>query len=73
MLDQHAEATQDDAIRQALMFNKGAGGAQGATLQQLRQQEFQYKQANRSVAHIGSQFIRGGRGTQIKIDNEFEP
>ncbi len=73
MLGQHAEATQDDALRQALMFNRGAGGAQGASLQQLRQQEFQYKQANRSIAHDGRQFIRGGRGTEIKIQQEFEP
>ena len=73
MLDQHAEATQDDAIRNALMFNRGAGGNQGASLQQLRQQEFAYKQANRSVAHDGRQFIRGGRSTQIQIDQEFEP
>jgi hypothetical protein len=73
MLDQHAEATQDDALRNAMMFNRGGGGAQGASLQQLRQQEFAYKQANRSVAHVGSQFIRGGRGTQIKIEQEYDP
>jgi len=73
MLDRHPEATQDDAIRQAMMFNRGAGGAQGASLQQLRQQEFQYKQANRSVGHDGRQFIRGGRGTQIKIEQEYDP
>jgi hypothetical protein len=73
MLDQHAEATQDDALRNAMAFNKGVSGAQGASLQQLRQAEFAYKQANRRVAHDGRQFIRGGRGTQIKIDNEFEP
>ncbi len=73
-LGQHAEATeQDDALRQAMMFNKGAGGAQGASLQQLRQQEFAYKQANRSIAHDGRQFIRGGRGTQIKIEQEYDP
>ena len=62
-----------DALREAMMFNRGAGGAQGATLQQLRQQEFAYKQANRSTAHDGRQFIRGGRGTQIKIEQEYDP
>jgi hypothetical protein len=72
MLDRHADA-HDDALRNAMMFNRGAGGAQGASLQQLRQQEFQYKQANRSVAHDGRQFIRGGKGTEIKIVQEFDP
>ncbi len=73
-MGQHSEAVQDDdAIRQALMFNRGAGGAQGASLQQLRQQEFAYKQANRRVAHDGRAFIRGGRSTQIQLENEFEP
>ena len=73
-LEQHAQATeQDDALRQAMMFNRGAGGAQGATLQQLREQEFAYKQANRGVTHDGRQFIRGGRATQIKIEQEYDP
>ena len=74
MLGQHAQAAeQDDALRNAMMFNRGAGGAQGATLQQLRQQEFAYNQANRRVSHDGRQFIRGGRGTQIKIEQEYDP
>ena len=76
MLEQHAQADQSqnmDAIKEAMMFNKGQGGAKGASLQQLRQQEFQYKQAGRSVAHDGRNFIRGGRGTQIKIEQEYDP
>ena len=73
MLDQHAEATQDDALRNAMAFNKGVSGAQGASLQQLRQAEFAYKQANRRISHDGRQFIRGGRGTQIKIEQEYDP
>ena len=73
MLGQHAQASQDDALREAMMFNRGVSGAQGATLQQLRQQEFAYNQANRRVSHDGRQFIRGGRGTQIKIEQEYDP
>jgi hypothetical protein len=59
-------------MTQSLMFNKGAG-VMGASLPQLRQQQFDYKQANRYTAHDGYAFIRGGRRTQLMLDSEFEP
>ena len=70
---QHPGSDQLDALRNAMMFNKGQGGAQGASLQQLRQQEFAYKQANRRTVHDSRAFIRGGKSTQIQIQQEFDP
>ena len=59
-------------MTQSLMFNKGAG-VMGASLPQLRQQQFDYKQADRYTPHDGYAFIRGGRRTQLMLDSEFEP
>lgn len=59
-------------MTQSLMFNKGAG-VMGASLPQLRQQQFDYKQADRYTPHDGYSFIRGGRRTQLMLDSEFEP
>ena len=70
---QQPGSDQLDALRNAMMFNKGQGGAQGASLQQLRQQEFAYKQANRRTVHDSRAFIRGGKSTQIQIQQEFDP
>ena len=55
------------------MMKAQAGKAQGASLQQLREQEFGYKQADRKTAHDGYSFIKGGKATAIKLQQEFDP
>lgn len=70
---EESQPTTDSSVMESMMFNKQRGGAMGASLQQLRQDEFQYKPASRSVAHNGYNFIRGGRSTQIKIEQEYDP
>ena len=77
MLLQHAEERQrerkaDDALAQSLMFKQGQA-VMGSSLPQLRQQEFAYRQANSKIAHDGYSFMRGGKRTALKIENEFEP
>ena len=55
------------------MMKEQAGKAQGASLKELRQQEFGYKQADRRTEHDGYSFIKGGKATAIKLQQEFDP
>lgn len=55
------------------MMKEQAGKAQGASLKELREQEFGYKQADRKTAHDGYSFIKGGKATAIKLQQEFDP
>jgi len=71
MLQRQPEKLDGTALNEALLFNKGT--VQGASLPQLRQQEFDYKQANRYTKHDGRPFIRSGKRTGLLLDNEFEP
>ena len=73
MMEQEAKQDEMDDITRAMMFSRGAGGAMGSTIPQLREQEFGYKQANRRVAHDGVAFIKGGNRTAALIENEFLP
>ena len=54
-------------------LDAGQGRAQGASLKELRQREFDYQTPNRKIAHDGYKFFRGGNATFSKIMNEFEP
>ena len=60
-----------DEIVKSLGMNQAT--AQGSSLPQLREQQFGYKQAGRSVAHNGFEFIKGGKRTSMMINSEFEP
>ena len=76
MMLQHAQERQkaqqaDNQLASSMSFNQGQP-TMGSSLPQLREQEFAYKQANAQVAHDGYSFIRGGKATGIKIQNEFE-
>ncbi len=71
MLQRQPEKLDASALTEALAFNRGT--VQGSSLPQLRQDEFQYKQANRFTKHEGKPFIRGGKRTGLLLDNEFEP
>ena len=73
MMEQEAKQDEMDDITRAMMFSRGAGGAVGSTIPQLREQEFGYRQANRRVAHDGYAFVRGGNRTAAMIENEFLP
>jgi hypothetical protein len=70
MLQKEPQKLDASALTEALAFNRGT--VQGASLPQLRQEEFDYKQANRYTKHDGRAFIRGGKRTGILLDNEFE-
>ena len=72
MLQENKEAEMDNKIAKAIGFNAGKGVA-GAALPQLREQEFGYKQANRSTKHDGYAFIRAGKRRDILLATEFDP
>ena len=77
MMLQHAQERQkaqqaDNALATSMAFNPSQGVA-GASLPQLREQEFAYKQANAQVEHDGYAFIKGGKRTGLMIASEFEP
>jgi len=68
--DTDVQSAQDEIIR-TLGMNQST--AQGSSLPQLRQQQFDYKQAGRKVAFDGYSFIKGGKRTAMMINSEFEP
>ena len=77
MMLQHAEERQkaqiaDNALATSMAFNPSQG-VMGSSLPQLRQQEFEYKQANSRVAHDGYAFIKGGKRRAMLIQTEFDP
>lgn len=71
MLQRQPEKLDASALNEALAFNRGTA-VQGSSLPQLRQEEFNYKQANRFTKHDSRTFIRSGKRTGILLDNEFE-